>query len=408
MGILQSCRVGKNLWCFMGIVNGLRRIDSQRILHLCSDYAKQKLYAELFSHLALKGLKQYVYVPVRSAGEIDKNRILEGANIEFQYSNILKKYHRLLFRSKIQTIFRDVNKYTDISKYSLVHAHFLYSDGAVARAINKSTGVPYIVTIRNTDVNAFMRWRKDLSWICWDIIQNASKIIFLSPAYRRLVLKMVPADIVLKIEKCSAVIPNGIDDFWLQEPELTEQAPDSPLRLLYVGDFSKNKNILNTVKAARIVNERLPITLTLVGGGGSDADSIAKSLLRPEWSFVTVVNRIENRIALLKTYRCHDIFVMPSFFETFGLSYIEALSQGLPIIHSKGQGVDGYFLENDISQAVDPNNPAAIADSILMLAMRLPDLRRKCLQVVKPFAWDEITRSYIEIYRDMSKFTVNP
>ncbi len=384
----------------MGITNGVIAVDSLRILHLCSDYAKQRLYAELFSNLSLKGLKQYVYIPVRSEEEIGKNRLLEVANIEFQYSNILKKYHRLLFRSKIRTIFKDINTYTDISKYSLVHAHFLYSDGAVARAIHKSTGVPYIVTVRNTDVNAFMKWRKDLRWICWDIIRNASQIIFLSPAYRRLVVKMVPGDIASKIENFSSVIPNGVDDLWFKEPDFTHRAQNASLRLLYVGDFSSNKNVLNTMKAARLVNDRFPITLTLVGGGGSDSDFISKLLLSPEWSFVTVVNRIEDRIALREIYRCHDIFVMPSFFETFGLSYIEALSQGLPVIHSKGQGIDGYFLEDNISQAVDPNSPAAIAGGILTLAGRLPALRRRCLQAVKRFTWDEISWSYSDIYRN--------
>ena len=43
---------------------------------------------------------------------------------------------------------------------------------------------------------------------------------------------------------------------------------------------------------------------------------------------------------------------MPSRYETFGLVYGEAMSQGLPIIYSKGQGVDGYFKEGTVGYGV--------------------------------------------------------
>lgn len=47
-----------------------------------------------------------------------------------------------------------------------------------------------------------------------------------------------------------------------------------------------------------------------------------------------------------------DIFVMVSHSETFGLVYIEALSQGLPILYTRGQGIDGTLKEK-IGEAAD-------------------------------------------------------
>ena len=38
-------------------------------------------------------------------------------------------------------------------------------------------------------------------------------------------------------------------------------------------------------------------------------------------------------------YRENDIYVMPSIIETFGLVYAEAMSQGLPVIYTRGQGL---------------------------------------------------------------------
>ena len=44
---------------------------------------------------------------------------------------------------------------------------------------------------------------------------------------------------------------------------------------------------------------------------------------------------------------------MPSFPETFGLVYVEAMSQGLPIIYTKGQGIDGYFEDGKVGYPVN-------------------------------------------------------
>jgi glycosyltransferase involved in cell wall biosynthesis len=95
----------------------------------------------------------------------------------------------------------------------------------------------------------------------------------------------------------------------------------------------------------------------------------------------------------------HDVFVMPSFKETFGVVYLEALSQGLPILHSIGQGVDGFFDDSRVSEAVDPGSIADIARGIRELAQRRDDVRNSCIDQVRPFSWDRIASRYDQLYR---------
>jgi glycosyltransferase involved in cell wall biosynthesis len=59
--------------------------------------------------------------------------------------------------------------------------------------------------------------------------------------------------------------------------------------------------------------------------------------------------------------------VLPSYPETFGLVYIEALSAGLPVIHSRNSGIDGYFEGKGIALAVDHRSPVAIAQAMANL-----------------------------------------
>ena len=43
-----------------------------------------------------------------------------------------------------------------MNEYSLIHAHSLFSNGYIAMRIKQDYGIPYIVAVRNTDVNTFL------------------------------------------------------------------------------------------------------------------------------------------------------------------------------------------------------------------------------------------------------------
>src|SRR5690606_22696545 len=81
---------------------------------------------------------------------------------------------------------------------------------------------------------------------------------------------------------------------------------------------------------------------------------------------------------LLELYRANDILVMPSKTETFGLVYAEAMSQGLPVIYSKGQGFDGQFKEGLIGYHVDCFDPVNIASSILKIVNNYEEMSSNC------------------------------
>ena len=60
--------------------------------------------------------------------------------------------------------------------------------------------------------------------------------------------------------------------------------------------------------------------------------------------------------------RC-SVFAMPSYHETFGLVYIEALTQHLAIVYTKGQGVVG-MLDRRVGESVKASSKADIKGAI--------------------------------------------
>ena len=93
-----------------------------------------------------------------------------------------------------------------------------------------------------------------------------------------------------------------------------------------------------------------------------------------------------------------DIFIMPSILETFGLVYAEAMSQGLPIIYSTGQGFDGQFKNGVAGYAVNCFDYRDISHKIVDLYKNYQQFSERCVSLVDKFNWLPIANAYKRIY----------
>ena len=79
------------------------------------------------------------------------------------------------------------------------------------------------------------------------------------------------------------------------------------------------------------------------------------------------------------------IFILPSIHETFGLVYAEALSQGLPIIYTRGQGFDGHFEEGEVGYSVDCYDYEEISNKVLEIITKYETISSKAVNGVQKF-----------------------
>lgn len=93
----------------------------------------------------------------------------------------------------------------------------------------------------------------------------------------------------------------------------------------------------------------------------------------------------------------NDLFVMPSHSETFGLVYLEALSQGLPVLYTKGQGIDGVFTAS-VGEAVNSRSVSSIGDGIKKIIQKYDSY--KSIDDMSGYSWFSIAKKYKQIYLD--------
>ncbi|MGE7977598.1 glycosyltransferase family 4 protein [Psychrobacillus sp. NPDC093200] len=363
-----------------------------KVLHINSYYGGGMLYKNIYDRQVRNGIPIDVYVPTPFTTDLSHLQLGEYTTVRKNHY----KFDRYLFYVKHKKIYKDLVKNFNVQDYSLVHAHTLFSNGYIALQTKKKFGIPYVVAVRNTDVNQFFKRRVFLRSLGIEILKEAESIIFLSDSYKNIVVETYVAEKDKKeiLEK-SIIIPNGIDEFWfnnLGNPKTLSQ-PKS-INIIFIGAVNNNKNILTSARALEMLQGRgYKVKFTVVGKISNE--QVYEELMK--FSFVNYL-KPQSKESLLEIYRSHDIFVMPSLTETFGLVYPEAMSQGLPLIYSKGQGFDGQFEEGKVGYHVDSLDPTMIADRIIDIMKNYEDISKNCLALVDNFNWDRLLTQYDDVY----------
>lgn len=370
------------------------------MLHLANDFAGSKVYKNLLSELDRNyQLKQIVYTAVKSRELINRNQIdFEQQSSDIIYRPILNTLLRVLFWRKINKIVRDVEKCVELGDVDMIHAHTWYSDGGVAYLLSKKYNIPYVVAVRSSDTEIFFKYMLHLRSFGKKILANAKNIIFIAPIYASRILKHKYFDSIYEqLEKKHYVIPNGIDKFWLSNFTDSKRKIRGQIRLIYVGTFLKRKNVIKVIDAVEYLRKKgSDVSLTLVGGGGADHNRVMSLIKnKPHYSYL---GKIFDKVKLKELYNEADIFVMPSVRETFGLVYLEAISQGLPIIYLANDGIDGLFDDN-VGIAINKDKiNVGLPQAITSIATNLQSYSFSGKQILESYSWRELAQKYMKIY----------
>jgi glycosyltransferase involved in cell wall biosynthesis len=374
------------------------------ILHICNNYWANSLYKKMITALALsKDTYHQVFVPIRSEAQRG-NHDVSISNIKVVYKLVATSViYRLLFTLKSKKAFHKLSQATDFKKFHITHAHTLFSDGILSYKIFKKEGKKYIVTIRNTDINIFLKYFPFLKGLGRNILKNAEHIVFISPSYVAKLTKHYP-DLSDIITKKQIILPNGINEYWLENSstELHKEIGET-VNLIYVGEIGPNKNIHTTIAAVKKLRKERKVSFKIIGKGKRDHDKYLASI-ENEIKDIDEIEILEAipKEKLIQHYRESHIFIMPSLTETFGLVYAEALSQGTPIIYTKNEGFDGFFEEGEVGYGLDnPKSEEEIYAKVKGIIANFDQIQKNIKKNQDKFSWERISKKYIALYRNL-------
>ena len=200
------------------------------------------------------------------------------------------------------------------------------------------------------------------------------------------------------------VIPNFIDpavyDRSRYEPQLRQELNAGRKILIHVSNFRPVKRVRDVVGIYARVAKEIPSVLVMVGDGPDRvlAEQEARDLGVADSVFF--LGKLESVAPLLAS---SDLFLLPTQSESFGLSALEALATGVPVIGVDAGGLPEVVRNGEtgaLCSAGDVDGMARAAVSILgdrerwraMSTLAAADARER-------FAMDAVVGQYEEFYR---------
>ncbi len=213
------------------------------------------------------------------------------------------------------------------------------------------------------------------------------------------------------------VVPHGLPDLARPEP-----APigDGSVRILCVGRLEPRKGTDVLLEAAaRVLAEAPDTRLDIVGDAGSGGHARSYPSLWRELAGgsevearTTFLGQVDNA-TLLRHYARADVVVVPSRFESFGLTAIEAMRFGVPAVVTATGEMQDIVADAGCGLVVPPADADALATALLEL-VRSPERRRVLGETGRTaFAQrytrermaEEVERFYREVRRDAQPAT---
>lgn len=284
----------------------------------------------------------------------------------------------------------------------IIHVQCVSSNGFYARIASKSLGIPLVVSLQGEitmDAQGIYLKPGEASNRLIKVLRSADSITACSSHTLAEAEKFFAdrtGDILLG-PKC--VVPNGVQ---LEAFRPGKELELRPKIIFALGRhvFQKGFDILITAMA----NVDVDYELFLAGDGPERAalESLAHR--------IGVANRVKflgkvSPASVSKTMREARLFVLPSRHEPFGIVNLEAMASCTPIVACDVGGVAELLRGGKCGRLVAPNCDRAMSDAINESIRSLPDVHATKAAYLrsKEYCWEEITKRYISIYRQVAE-----
>lgn len=245
-------------------------------------------------------------------------------------------------------------------------------------------------------------------------LRNVDAILTISETSKKDIVRFLKID------------PNKIFVAYLAPQSVIKSESKTDIKLpekfvLYVGDVNYNKNILNLIKACRIINT----PLVIVGKQALEIDDIVtqmksikgpRDFLRflsgkphPELAhYKQVLKFIDKNVIRLgfvddldSVFRKASVYCQPSLYEGFGLPLLEAFERNTPVVASRTQAL--VEVGEDACIYFDPNSPKDMAlklQEVIHDKKLASSLVKAGKERLKYFSWKKTARETLEVYKN--------
>lgn len=211
-----------------------------------------------------------------------------------------------------------------------------------------------------------------------------------------------------------SVVPNGVDIDRFADPDAAAvrtvneryNSDDRPL-VLFVGTVMPRKGVLELVEAFEQVLDQCDQQPRLLIAGDNELDPgyvarvetlITESSLDSNIDMVGFVD--EDLLPAL--YSAADVFVVPSLEEGFGMTAIEALAAGTPVVGTRVGGLPEIITPGETGTLAKPGDSDELAVGLLELLSSKEGYAQQTSERASEYAWGGVADRVQEIYEEVT------
>jgi glycosyltransferase involved in cell wall biosynthesis len=280
-------------------------------------------------------------------------------------------------------------------EFEIIHAHDWMTFPA-AIAIAEATRKPLIVHVHSTE---FDRSGEHVNQMVYDIerqgMHAADKVIAVSHYTRNIIVNRysVPAE---KVE----VVYNGVEckktgDF----PTQMLPAPKDRI-VLFLGRITMQKGPEYFLYAAKRVLEKLDNVKFIMAGAGDMLDRSIELAANLGIGHKVRFTHFLRGAEVDRVYKMSDVYVMPSVSEPFGISPLEALKHGIPVLISKQSGISEVLSHALKVDFWDVNQMANKIIAVLKHPALHKALRDNGSREINKLRWKDAATRIYQIYTE--------
>ncbi|HZW22493.1 glycosyltransferase family 1 protein [Noviherbaspirillum sp.] len=303
--------------------------------------------------------------------------------------------------------------------YDLMHANFFMS-GMVARQVRKTLGIPFVMTfhalgrvrrLNQKEADAF----PDIRFAIEErLMQEADRIIAECPQDQSDMEQLygAPSD---RID----IVPCGFDpdEFWPVTLDARQQLGlgQDEFIVLQLGRMVPRKGVDNVIRAVAILKHQyqVPVRLLVVGGNAEQPDPIATPELGRLMALAQSLNVSETitftgqrrREQLRYYYSAANVFVTTPWYEPFGITPVEAMACGTPVVGTAVGGIKTTVVDGETGLLVPPNAPEILAEKLVWLH-RHPHVAQRMgwagmRRAYQHFTWRNVASHIASVYESV-------
>jgi len=288
------------------------------------------------------------------------------------------------------------------NKFSLVHGHKLTTEGMFAYYLADKFKIPYVLSVRGGSDTHNIKRLSDCKSMFSKIYKKSKGIFYVSPWCKG----FIESELSYK-HPTTLDLPNICQFSFLTSNYFNECSRVGYVTILSFHQYKRKglEQLLTAIK--KLKDEGLVLSLTIVGSGDDFYVSKVKRLIKnlSLSNEVNLTGAIKQK-DVLKILKQSKAFLLPSKNETFGMTYVESLANGCPILYLENTGIDGHLECVNAGIKIPNNDVVNIKKSLIRFENEYSSIRSgvdfildSCF--LTKFTEEKISKDYERIIRNI-------